>query len=88
MDPTDQDALLIKARDEERRRLRRELHDGLGPTLAAMSLRIDVALRQLARDPDAVERQLVALREESRRAIADIRRIADGLRPRRSTSSG
>jgi signal transduction histidine kinase len=71
------DALLIQAREEERRRLLRDLHDWLGPTLAAMVLRIDVALRE----PAAAERQLLALREESRRAIADVRRIAYGLRP-------
>ncbi|WP_028065690.1 sensor histidine kinase [Solirubrobacter soli] len=77
----DPESLVIRARDEERRLLRRDLHDGLGPTLAAMALRIDVALRQLEREPEAAERQLVALREDSRRAIADVRQIAYGLRP-------
>ena len=72
---------LVTTREEERRRLRRDLHDGLGPTLAAMTLRIDVALRLLEREPQAVGRQLVTLREESQRAIADIRRVAYGLRP-------
>jgi signal transduction histidine kinase len=72
---------LVSAREDERRRLRRDLHDGLGPTLAAMTLRIDVAQRLLERDPAAAGRQLVALREESQRAISEIRRVAYGLRP-------
>ena len=71
----------MTAREEERRRLRRDLHDGLGPTLAAMTLRIDVALRLLEREPAAVAEMLASLREESQRAIADIRRVAYGLRP-------
>ncbi len=72
---------LVATREEERRRLRRDLHDGLGPTLAAMTLRIDVALRLLEREPAAVEDLLLGLRDESQRAIADIRRVAYDLRP-------
>src|SRR4051794_20009208 len=72
---------LVAAREEERRRLRRELHDGLGPTLAAMTLRIDVALDLLERAAPAVVALLVGLREESQRAIAEIRRVAYDLRP-------
>jgi len=72
---------LVAAREEERRRLRRELHDGLGPTLAAMTLRIDVALELLDRDAAAVMDLLIGLREESQRAIAEIRRVAYDLRP-------
>jgi signal transduction histidine kinase len=74
---------LVAAREEERRRLRRDLHDGLGPTLAAITLRIDVALTLLARDAsaDAVEALLLGLRGDSQRAIAELRRVAYGLRP-------
>jgi signal transduction histidine kinase len=38
---------LVSAREEERRRLRRDLHDGLGPTLAGLTLRIDAARNKL-----------------------------------------
>jgi signal transduction histidine kinase len=72
---------LVTAREDERRRLRRDLHDGLGPRLAAMTLRIDVALELLEREPARVADVLVTLRDESQRAIADIRRVAYGLRP-------
>lgn len=43
---------LVAAREEERRRLRRDLHDGLGPTLAGIALGLDVADNTLADDPD------------------------------------
>jgi len=70
-------ARLVTAREEERRRLRRDLHDGLGPALAAIVLKLDAVGRAA---PDA--RDLVAeLRTEARSAIEDIRRLVDDLRP-------
>jgi signal transduction histidine kinase len=42
---------LVTAREEERRRLRRDLHDGLGPALASMTLKLDAARNLLTRDP-------------------------------------
>ncbi|MGY1742629.1 MULTISPECIES: histidine kinase [unclassified Blastococcus] len=72
---------LVAAREEERRRLRRDLHDGLGPALGAVVLRIDTA-RNLARarpdDADAVLRQA---RDEVAGALADVRRLVHDLRP-------
>jgi signal transduction histidine kinase len=70
-------ARLVTAREEERRRLRRDLHDGLGPALAAIVLKLDAVGRAA---PEAAE--LVAeLRAEARSAIEDIRRLVDDLRP-------
>ena len=70
-------ARLVTAREEERRRLRRDLHDGLGPALAAIVLKLDAVGRAA---PGAGE--LVAeLRAEARAAIEDIRRLVDDLRP-------
>ena len=40
-------------REEERRRLRRDLHDGLGPTLGSLTLKLDVDDDLVDRDPDA-----------------------------------
>ncbi len=70
---------LVTAREEERKRLRRDLHDGLGPSLAAMVLKLNAAASQ----PDAAERNalLTEIREEVKDAIAEIRRVVDDLRP-------
>jgi signal transduction histidine kinase len=68
--------------EEERRRLRRDLHDGLGPTLAGIALGIDTVHRALpVESPGGTAELLVALREETEQAVADIRRIAYNLRP-------
>jgi two-component system NarL family sensor kinase len=72
---------LVTAREEERRRLRRDLHDGLGPTLAAMRLQLEAAGRLARADPLGTERMLGRLAGEARDAIAEIRRLAQGLRP-------
>ncbi len=72
---------LVFAREEERRRLRRDLHDGLGPTLAAIGLRAEASAESLASDPATARRLLDELGTEVRAALADIRRLVDGLRP-------
>jgi signal transduction histidine kinase len=72
---------LIKSREEERRRLRRDLHDELGPQLASLKLNLDVARNLVSRDPRAAEALLVDLRSQSQSAIADIRRLVFDLRP-------
>lgn len=72
-------ARLVTAQEEERRRLRRDLHDGLGPSLAAIVLKLN-AVGTIVNDPAAVE-LLTQLRQETRAAIADIRRLVDDLRP-------
>lgn len=72
---------LVTAREEERRRLGRELHDDLGPTVAGLSMQLG-ALRPLVRsDPDAVVARLARLEEASAAALDDIRRVAHELRP-------
>jgi two-component system, NarL family, sensor kinase len=70
-------ARLVTAREEERRRLRRDLHDGLGPALAAIVLKLDAVGRAA---PEARE-LLAEVRTEARSAIEDIRRLVDDLRP-------
>ena len=72
---------LVLAREEERRRLQRDLHDGLGPQLATLSMQLDVARRLAAEgSPEAAE-LLGRLSGETQAAIADIRRLVYGLRP-------
>jgi signal transduction histidine kinase len=72
---------LVSAREEERRRLRRDLHDGLGPTLASLGLRLEAARNLLRRDPERADALLAETAEQMYEAIADIRRLVYELRP-------
>jgi signal transduction histidine kinase len=71
---------LVIAREEERRRLRRDLHDGLGPALASLTLRVDV-LRNTWPDLGDPDSDLVELRSAIQATVSDVRRIVEGLRP-------
>ncbi len=72
---------LVTAREEERRRLGRELHDDLGPTVAGLAMQLG-ALRPMVRtDPEAVVARLARLEEAATGALADLRRVAHELRP-------
>jgi signal transduction histidine kinase len=72
---------LVTAREEERRRLRRDLHDGLGPQLASQTLTLTAARRLLRVDPDAAEALLADAIVQVQHAITDIRRLVYALRP-------
>jgi signal transduction histidine kinase len=71
----------VSAREEERRRLRRDLHDGLGPVLASQGLKL-AAARQLVRDkPQAAEALLDDVMAQSENTVAEVRRLVYALRP-------
>lgn len=76
---------LVNAREDERRRLRRELHDSLGPMLTALGLNVDAARARLAALPEAAaaeaEATLARAKEIASRAIGDLRGIVYDLRP-------
>jgi signal transduction histidine kinase len=77
---------IVSAREEERRRLRRDLHDGLGPSLTGVSLGLRTALRQLERSPAANElvpsRQLLErLADEVDSIVQEVKRIVRDLVP-------
>jgi len=71
----------VLTREEERLRLRRDLHDGLGPTLAGVALGLDAARNMLTDDADSADELLRDLKSETLACVADIRRIIDDLRP-------
>jgi signal transduction histidine kinase len=72
---------LVTAREEERRRLQRDLHDGLGPELASLTLKLDAAHNLLAYDSAAASGLLLELKAQTQAIVADIRRLVYDLRP-------
>jgi signal transduction histidine kinase len=77
---------LVTAREEERRRLRRDLHDGLGPILSSVLLKLGAARRQLLGSANSlpstgVEDLIAESSDDLRNAIGDIRRVVHDLRP-------
>ncbi len=72
---------LVTTREEERRRLRRDLHDGIGPTLASLAQRLDTARSLVAQDPDTAVVLLGELKTQVKATITDIRRLVYALRP-------
>jgi signal transduction histidine kinase len=72
---------LVLAREEERRRLRRNLHDNIGPTLAALSLRASSVGNLIEHDLATAQEQLNDLRQLIHVVITDIRRVVYNLRP-------
>lgn len=71
----------VAAIAEERRRLRRDLHDGLGPRLSGIAFTSDAARNLLRVDPDAADALLRTLRAETATAIEDIRGLVYAMRP-------
>ena len=72
---------LVVAREEERLRLRRDLHDGLGPTLAALVFKIGLIRDGMGGDTERTSQLLDELGGATQAAIADIRQLVYGLRP-------
>jgi len=71
----------IAAVEEERRRLRRELHDGLGPRLSGVAFTSDAARNLIRTDPDAAADMVDQLRADTVAAIEEIRRMVYAMRP-------
>ncbi len=74
-------ARLVVTREEERRRLRRDLHDGIGPTLASLAQRIDTASYLVVDEPQRTTALLQEVKVQVRMTIADLRRVVEDLRP-------
>ncbi len=72
---------LVGAKEEERRRLRRDLHDGLGPKLAAIGLKLDAARTMVDARPERAKAVLGDVKADLRSTIDDVRQLVYGLRP-------
>lgn len=73
--------LVVITREEERRRLRRDLHDGVGPSLAALALQVETARDLAVDDPDAAAGLLATLAPRINAVVADVRSLVHELRP-------
>lgn len=74
-------ATLVNAREEERRRIHRDLHDDLGPTLAGQALLLDAAASTLDDDPEAATGFVDMARHRADELVDHIRRMSRDLRP-------
>jgi signal transduction histidine kinase len=74
-------ARIVEAQDEERRRLERDIHDGVQQELASLIGKLRLALDQLSRAPDDVPATIAGAQDDVRRVLADVRAIAQGIHP-------
>ena len=72
---------MVTAREQERRRLSRDLHDGLGPLLTGVILKADAARRLVPTAPADAEELMLDVRDRSADAVTEIRRLVRELRP-------
>ncbi|MFI9840823.1 GAF domain-containing sensor histidine kinase [Nonomuraea sp. NPDC051941] len=73
-------AEVVASREDERRRLRRDLHDGLGPTLAAIRIKAGLAARDVPAG-SAARPLLDEISAEAAASLTDVRRLVEALRP-------
>ena len=72
---------IVTAREEERSRLRRDLHDELGPTLAGLSMQLGDLRDVVEADPGTARARLGHLESAARDALEGVRRVTRELRP-------
>jgi signal transduction histidine kinase len=72
---------LVELREEERRRIRRDLHDGLGPALAGLTFTLDAVRNVAPSDLERADDLLASATDQVQTMIADVRRLIYGLRP-------
>ncbi len=81
-------ARLVQAQEAERRRVERDLHDGIQQQLVSLMAGIRAARTQLSRDPVQAEARLAALQDEAHQALKDLRRVVAGIHPAVLTDHG
>lgn len=71
----------VGAAETERARLERDLHDGVQPMLVAQSMKIGMAKAKLETDPEGARALIAEAHEDSKQAVAELRRLVRGLQP-------
>jgi len=74
-------AQAVESADSERRRIERDLHDGLQPRLVSLALELGIARSRFERDPDYARSLLEQAHEEAKVAIQDLRSLVRGIHP-------
>jgi signal transduction histidine kinase len=72
---------IVQAGEQERRRIERNIHDGVQQELVALLAKLRLARNQLARDVQLAEHTLSEVQEDTRHAIAELRELAHGIHP-------
>ena len=72
---------LLVAQEQERQRLRRDLHDGLGPALAGVALGVDAARNLVRMNSHGADDLLRELKNETLGCVSEVRRIVEDLQP-------
>jgi len=72
---------IVHEREDERLRIRRDLHDELGPMLASQGLKLSAAMKVIRTKPEKAEALVGDIIQQSQQTVADVRRLVHGLRP-------
>ncbi len=72
---------IIRAQEEERKRVAREIHDGPAQSMANVVLRVEICEKLLEKRPEEVREELVELKEVVKKSLQDVRKIIFDLRP-------
>jgi signal transduction histidine kinase len=72
---------IVNERENERLRIRRDLHDELGPVLASQVFKLAAARQIVRTKPEKAENLLDEIIQQSQQTVADVRRLVHGLRP-------
>lgn len=81
-------ARIVSAQDTERRRIERDIHDGVQQDVVALILRLGLSRNQVARGDLAADEALAALQADARELLGDLRELARGIRPAVLADSG
>src|SRR2546421_6342054 len=81
-------ARIVKAGDDQRRKLERNLHDGAQQRLVSLALTLRLARRKLAAGPETLEPMLAGAADELDKALEELRELARGLHPAALTEQG